>query len=354
MMTRGQAAWLMLVVVLVGLTGCVFFPKTEANIDLTALSGVVPLTITYSGNESQGPGGIDTWHWQFEDGVDIHAVSGEYTFRHAGTYEVTLIVRAKDGSVASETVQVNVEPAFWVADANLEIVQKLDLQGNVVTSLPSPGAQPQGVALVESGGQWSLYLACQGNGVQRIYRMDPVTGEVLSEFAAPAQSPAYLAYGALAPFRLWHVDAMSRQIYELLAGSGQFINAFGATYFQSSPNLGNVPFLQTPAGLAWDSAGGIAGALWLLEAETWNVHQLLVDPPINIFESVQLELQPSPIPLDSSVCPVAGMDWFDGFLWVIDRDRHRIAQIDPATGLPTGQSIGGFPGATASGLAIQR
>jgi len=84
MMTRRQVAWLMLVVVLIGLTGCVFFSKAKANIDLSAVSGVVPLTITYSGNESQGPGGIDTWHWRFEDGVDVYAVSGEYTFRHAG------------------------------------------------------------------------------------------------------------------------------------------------------------------------------------------------------------------------------------------------------------------------------
>jgi len=339
---------------LLSLGACMLLPGTQANIQLSALAGVVPLTISYDGTESDGPGGIDTWHWHFEEDVDIYAVSGEYTFDHAGTYDVTLAVRAADGSMDSQTIRVVVQPAFWVTDSSLGTVFKLDMQGSVIQSFPTPSSQPRGVALAESGGGWSLYVACQGNGVQRIYRMHPETGAVQSEFSAPGQTPVYLAYGALTPFRLWHVDALSRKLYELVAGSGQLMNAFGATYFRSSPNLGNAPFLQTPAGLAWDTAGGVAGALWLLEAETQSVYQLLIDPPINVFEGIQLELQPAPIVLDASVFPVAGIDWHDGFLWVVDQNHHQIVQIDPGTGLPTGETITGFPGAAVSGLAIQR
>jgi len=40
-------------------------------------------------------------------------------------------------------------------------------------------------------------------------------------------------------------------------------------------------------------------------------------------------------------------------LWVVDVNTHSIVQIDPETGLATGETIAGFPGAATAGLEIQ-
>jgi len=61
-----------------------------------------------------------------------------------------------------------------------------------------------------------------------------------------------------------------------------------------------------------------------------------------------------PIPLDPSVFPVSAIAWYDGFLWVADAYRHEIVQIDPATGMKTGEKITGFPGTKIAGLTIQK
>jgi hypothetical protein len=348
-----KGLWLCALAALVA-AGCTLLPGTVAVIQVSRTHGTVPLTISYDATGSHGVGGVSTYRWTFGDEEDVYGVNGSYTFNHAGQYQVTLTVRGEDGSTDTETVTVEVAPAFWVADENLDKIYKLDASGNVILTLDSPAEQPRGLAVAEREGTWSLYVACMGNGYQRMFEVDPEFGTVLQERAAPAQDPGGLTYAPVAPFRVWHVDRLSRKIYEINPSSEQVLNAFGATYFQSSPNLGSAPFLQTPQGIAWREGPSTAGALWVLEAETHLLYELEIVPAIDIFSSTQLSLRPDPIALATDLFPISGLDWYDGFLWVVERDHHQVAQIDPLTGTRTGLVLNGFPGASASGLAIQQ
>jgi len=336
------------------LSACALFTSTEAVIEVSQVHGIVPLTISYNGSASEGPDGISTYRWTFEDGVEVYGVSGSYTFNHVGQYEVQLRVRAADGSVDTDTITIEVEPAFWVADENRNEIYKLDSSGNVVMTLDSPATQPRGLALAERNGDWSLYVVCMGSGFQRLIEIEPESGSMLGEYAAPAQDPGGLTYTPNAPLRVWHVDRLSRKIYEINPSDGHILNVFGATYFQSAPHLIDSTFLQTPGGIAWREASHDSGSLWVLEAETELLYELEIVPAINIFSSTQLELQPDPIPLTSDLFPISGFDWYEGFLWVVERDRHQVTQIDPATGAATGIALRGFPGAAVTGLAIQK
>lgn len=334
--------------------GCMFFPRTEAVIGVSSTVGVVPLTITFSGGESSGPGGITTYCWAFGTDAEWYEPSGTYTFDHAGRYTLTLTVRSADGKTDTKTLEIVVEPAFWICDENLDRVYKLDMDGGVLKTLDLPVSQPKGLTIAEVDGKAWLFVACYGGGNQRLLRIDRATGAVSAEYTAPAQDPLYLTYGAQEPRRIWHLDGLSRRVYELNPASCQVLNSFGTNYFRASQQVGNELFLQSPQGLSWAENDGEAGLLWYLEGETRLLYAVEIDPPINMFEGVQLEIEMDPVPVDPSVFPVAGMDSYDGYLWVVDRDDHEIVQIDPTTGLRTGVGITGLPGAGTSGLAIQQ
>ena len=336
------------------LYGCAMLTSTEAVIDVSATSGVVPLTIAFDGSGSSGPDGITTFRWSFGTGDERYGESGTYTYQRAGRFELSLTVRGADGNTATESVWVDVDPAIWVADENLNVVYRLDMQGAVLDAFAVPRPQPKGITIADVGGETRLLVACYGGGNQRILQMDPATGAVLEERVAPAQSPLYLTYGASAPERVWHLDGLSRKIYELDRGSGQVLGSFGINYFRASLQIGNIAFLYAPQGIAWTPATGKAGILWYMEGETELLYQIEIVPATDFMSGTQLEIHEDAVAVDSTLFPVGGMDWYDGYLWVVDVNHHQIVQIDPETGQRTGQVIGGFPGATASGLEIQQ
>jgi len=105
-------------------------PGTLALIDATPLVGVVPLTVAFDGTGSTSADGISTYSWSFgTDDPDVHVETGTHTYEHAGTYALKLTVRGSDGSTATTSVTVTVDPAMWITDANLNTVYKLDMQG---------------------------------------------------------------------------------------------------------------------------------------------------------------------------------------------------------------------------------
>ncbi len=339
---------------LVVVGGCMFFSRTEAVIEVSSTVGIVPLTFAFSGDASTCPGEISTYRWTFGTGEEWYESSGTYTYDHVGRYTLTLTVRGADGKTDTKTVEIVVEPAVWICDENLDRVYKLDMDGAVLKTFDLPVSQPKGVVIVEADGKAWVFVACYNGGNQRLLRIDQTTGAVSAEYPAPAQDPLYLTYGAHESQRIWHLDGLSRKIYELNPASCQVLDSFGTNYFRASQQVGNEVFLQSPQGLSWMEDGGASGLLWYLEGETQLLYAIEIDPPINIFEGTQLEIEMDPVPLDPSVFPVAGMDSYDGYLWVVDRDDHEIVQIDPMTGLCTGVRITGFPGASTSGLAIQQ
>jgi hypothetical protein len=351
---RGMRGFYLVVLISRLVVGCALVNSNKAVLEVSVLQGIVPLTISYDASASSGPDGITTYRWVFDNVTEAYGASGSHTFNHAGVYDVELTVRAADGSVDTESISIVVEPAFWVADENLNEIYKLDVSGNVIQTLPAPATQPRGLALAEKNGTWSLFVSCMGGGFQRLFEIDPESGSVLQEHSAPAQNPGGLAYSPVAPFRVWHIDQLSRKIYELSPSDGRTLNVFGATYFQASPHLIDSVFLQTPGGIAWKGGSGGADALWVLESETQRVYELEIVPAIDIFSGTQLAIQPNAIALASDLFPIVGFDWYDGFLWAVQRDQHRVVQVDPATGTSTGITLDGFPGAAVNGLSIQK
>ena len=352
----GFTGWLVLVVVLVPLSffGCALFSNTKAVIEISGDSGIIPFTIEFDGSGSHGSGGIETYHWTFGTGDEWYGESGSYTYEHAGSYTLTLTVRDASGRTSSSSVQIEVAPALWITDENLAEIYKLDMDGNVLASFPAPAPQPRGISAAPVNGEWTLYVVCKGEGIQRIFRIDPDTGATVTQHSAPAQSPLQLTYGIEDPERVWHVDGLSRKIYELNPTSLQVLGSFGTNYFHSSQQVGNEPFLHTPEGLDWKEGPAPAGSLWYLEGDTRRLYEISIIPAYDIQAGVQLEVTGDPLELDSSIFPVAGIAWYDGFLWAADVFHHEIVQIDPTTGRKTGEAIRGFPGTKIAGLTFQK
>lgn len=354
MRVKCQKRWISLACLLLLVGGCAWLNPPTAVVHVSQTRGTVPFELTYDAGSSTGSGGVSNYLWSFDDGTVAYGSSGTHVFRHAGQYEVQLTIRAADGSVDHDTVLIHVEPAFWVADESLNTIYKLDLSGRVLQTLPSPHSQPRGVGLVEMDGHVSLFAACAGDGFQRLIELDPDSGDLLSEFTAPAHSPGGLAASPPTAATLWHIDHLSRMIYQISPRDGRVMNVFGASYFQASSQLIGSVFLQTPGGVAWKEGSDEPGSLWVLESETRRLYELEIVTATDIFSATQLRILPDPIVLSASLFPIAGLDWYDGYLWVVERDRHQVSQVDPATGLPTGVALRGFPGAAVSGLAIQR
>lgn len=336
------------------LGGCSLFLDHEAVIDVDVVEGVVPLTIRFDGCRSTGSSGIESYRWRFGNGDESFDASGTYTYLHAGSFPLTLTVRGFDGETRTTSVQIEVKACIWLADASLGKVYKLGLDGQLVTEFDAPAASPHGVAIVESGGAWRLYVACQGGGFPGIYRIDPGTGTVVSELPAPAQAPLSLAYGGDAPRRVWHVDGTSRKIYELNPGDLLVLGSFGSSYFYATGQVAEIGLLRAPAGLAWTREEPTPGVLWYLEGSTQLLYRIRIVPPSSILGGLQLTVDGEGVPLDPSVFPVTGMDWYEGYLWVVDADHAQVVQIDPATGRKTGVAVVELPGANAAGLTFQK
>ena len=333
------------------LTGCFLFPGgPKAVIEVSVTEGLVPLTIDFDGSGSTAAAGISTYTWDFgTDDPDSHDVSGSYTYEHAGTFTLTLTVRAEDGSTNTNTVTITVAPAVWITDENLGRIYKLDMQGNQLDSFDLPVTEPRGITVAEVDGRSWLFVACFNGGNQRILRIDPTNGNVSHQYGAPGQSPKNLTFGAAEPKRIWHVDGLSRQLYAMNRTDLQNYEAFGTTYF----NVGVSPFLWTPQGLDWTPEVNASGHLWYLEGQTHLLYKIEIIPGYDIMSGTQLDIVGTPLQITASVFPVSAIDFYDDYLWVIDVNNHRIVQIDPDTGMPTGTQITGFPGASPAGLEIQ-
>jgi PKD repeat protein len=75
----------------------------------TPLSGMEPLTVTFTGENSSDPDAGDTltYFWDFGDGVFSTDMNPQHEFMQ-GDYVVTLVVADQDGATGSDTVQIKV------------------------------------------------------------------------------------------------------------------------------------------------------------------------------------------------------------------------------------------------------
>lgn len=351
-----RAAKAMIVVgILTLLGGCAWFGGTEAVIGVDGVSGTVPLTVSFDGTASGGSCDVTTYHWAFGTDDESYEASGTYTYQEAGTFTLTLFVRDENGNTDTASIEITVSPAFWVADENLDCVFRLDMEGNLLDTFNLPATQPHGVTLAEIEGETLLVVTCANDGFQRLVYLDPVTGATGRVNVAPAHSPLQITYGAKGQKQLWHVDGLARAIYRLNLTDAQVLDSFGQSYFKAtSPVVRDVAFLWTPQGLDWTEDSSTLGVLWYLEGETHLLYKIEMTPGYDIQSTTQLQINEDPVEITSEVFPVAAIDFYDGRLWVIDVNRHRLVEIDPDTGEIAGTPIYGFPGSAPAGLEIQQ
>jgi len=348
------ATALLCTALLLTIGGCTLFQRTEAVILLDATTGTVPLTIAFDGTGSTGSDGISIYLWRFGTEDESTEATGTYAYREAGTYTVTLMVRSRSGETDTATVTVVVEPAVWITDEQLDRVYKLSLDGATIASFDLPATEPRGLTIAEVDGEARLIIPCANEGRQRILQLDPETGALQAELNAPAQSPRQITYGGVGQQQLWHVDGQSRKLFRLNPPNGQVYEAYGQSYFKAtSPVVRDVPFLRVPQGLDWTPYGNGLGRLWYLEGETHLLYEIEMIAGYDIMSNTQLRIAAEPVEITSEVFPVAAIDYYGDDLWLIDVNRHRIAQVDPETGELTGTEITGFPGSAPSGLEFQ-
>jgi PKD repeat protein len=329
---RVIGALLALSALLLAAGGCALFQNAEAIIAVDDTSGTVPFTITFDGSGSTGSGDVTYYHWTFGTGDEASEATGAYTYQQAGTFELELLVRDESGDTDTATMTITVEPAIWLTDENLDRVYRLSMDGTALGFFDLPVKEPRGVTIAEVGGQATLVVACANEGIQRIVHLDPITGAIEETLTAPGQLPRQITYGAVMQKQLWHVDALTRKIFRLKLTSAQVYESYGQTYFKAtSPEVRDVPFLWTPQGLDWTPYEATLGRLWYLEGETHLLYEIEMIAGYDIQSNTQLRIAGDPVELPSGIFPVGAIDLYDGSVWAIDVDRHRIVEIDLET-----------------------
>ncbi|MBT9186732.1 PKD domain-containing protein [Zobellia russellii] len=88
------------------------FPKNEPPVAIanaSPVNGQAPLKVSFSGIDSSDDKAIVSYKWNFEDGQTGNTAEIEHTFDKAGSYEVTLVTKDKEGISASDVVMITVE-----------------------------------------------------------------------------------------------------------------------------------------------------------------------------------------------------------------------------------------------------
>jgi transglutaminase-like putative cysteine protease len=161
--------------------------------------------------------------------------------------------------------------------------------GDVMTSFPSPGPRPTGLA-------WdgkALWLA--EKKTRKLYRLDPETGKVLKSFEVPLIEPTGLAWDGE---YLWVIDAFSNLISVINPKSGKV-------------ETGIRPFIRlvTPSGLAW-----MGNKVWISDSKG----------------DVIVGCHQSGMPYKRIGGPTAelgGLAVMGNYFWCSDRRRDRISLI---------------------------
>ncbi len=192
---------------------------------------------------------------------------------------------------------------LWATDCSFTRIDKVDpVTGNVVGSIDVPGVGSDELAW-DGKTMWiSDHSATEMPGMgappPRIYRVNPVTQEVMSYFDAPGQSqyPMGVAWDGEA---IWNVDTWDKRIYRLDPSSGAVLRDLPA------PANGS-------CGMTWDGA-----CLWLSDASTDGL-VYHIDPATGEV----LRSFPGP---GGPGHQATGVAWDGKSLWVHDEAKGRAA-----------------------------
>lgn len=98
---------------------------------------------------------------------------------------------------------------LWASDFNFDLIVKMDLSGNAVSSYPAPSTGSSGMA-------WDgTYLWMSDTNTDLIYKIDPSSGATVSTFSAPSGNSTGLTFDGQ---YLWSTDIGTNMVYQIDAG----------------------------------------------------------------------------------------------------------------------------------------
>jgi len=118
------------------------FNSPTANFSATPLSGCAPLVVSFSDISTTGSGTINSWLWDFGNGVTSTARNPTTTYTTPGSYTVSLIVRDANNcqSTLTRSAYINVSAPFtanFSAPINVSCNPPLTVNFTSTTSTPS-------------------------------------------------------------------------------------------------------------------------------------------------------------------------------------------------------------------------
>ncbi len=109
---------------------------------------------------------------------------------------------------------------LWVSDLTSERIYKIEpATGNVFLSFPSPGSAPTGLT-------WDgQNLWCGDNDLDKIYKINPADGSVLQTIAISTPAPRGLAF---VNGSVYYQDSRAEKIFQLNPVTGEVVSQFAA------------------------------------------------------------------------------------------------------------------------------
>ncbi len=192
----------------------------------------------------------------------------------------------------------------------IRIVQSFDVPGKL--------DKVSGKRVTPSGLAWDgQYLWSANWDSQRIYQLNPVTGEIVKFISSPGRQPLGLAWDGQ---YLWNTDGQTERIYRLNPSNGRTVRTFSLKRFDSY--FGYVRL----RGMTWD--GHYLWCAWYsndYEEEEDNIYKIDVATLAVVF-SVD----------NPGGKRGSGLAWDGQYLWTIgsnpDYYRYTIYKLNPSTG----------------------
>ena len=107
------------------------------------------------------------------------------------------------------------ESTFGIADQTQTKIYRLDMAGNIISSIDSPNINPSGLAFNDN----HLWVSC-ANGM--IYKVN-FSGNIVDSFSSPTLTPNGLAFGG---GYLWNTDSLNGKVYKLDSSTGEILFEF--------------------------------------------------------------------------------------------------------------------------------
>jgi len=184
--------------------------------------------------------------------------------------------------------------------------------GDILKVIKTPGPCPTGLAFD------GKYLWLADSFTDKIYKIDPTKGTVVSSFDSPGHHPEGLTWDGR---YLWHIDSGEKLMYKLDPETGRALTVLES----NSPN---------PRDLAWDGE-----YLWIADFRNDTLLK------VSAVDGMMVQTLTAPAGETTGLT-------FDGkYLWVADRGEDRIYLVNPADGwcLSSLRSYGPFPAGLAWG-----